>query len=63
MVMEKKRDFDAAKKDLLQAQKLSPDDKAVARLMQRIDIQLKRQKEKQRKMAQKMFGWHLTVEL
>ena len=56
LVMEKKKDFDAARKDLLKAKKLEPEDKSVGRLMQRVEIQIRRQKEKQKKMAQRMFG-------
>jgi len=40
----------------LKAQKISPDDKAVIRLMERVNIQIKRQDAKAKKMAQKMFG-------
>mmetsp|Transcript_11818 Transcript_11818/g.14701 ORF Transcript_11818/g.14701 Transcript_11818/m.14701 type:complete len:760 (+) Transcript_11818:157-2436(+) len=56
LVLEKQKDFDKAKNDLLKAQKISPDDKAVIRLMERVNIQIKRQDAKAKKMAQKMFG-------
>mmetsp|Transcript_756 Transcript_756/g.924 ORF Transcript_756/g.924 Transcript_756/m.924 type:complete len:753 (+) Transcript_756:106-2364(+) len=56
LVLERKKDFDEARKELLKAKKIEPDDKAVARLMERVEIQIKRQKAKAKKMAQKMFG-------
>lgn len=54
--LERTKEFDKAKKDLTKASKISPDDKAVAKLTLRVDAQIKRQKAKSRKMAKKMFG-------
>jgi tetratricopeptide (TPR) repeat protein len=52
---EKKR-WDDAKKDVGKAKKLAEGDKAILKLEQRIDMQLKKQKEKEKKMAAKMFS-------
>lgn len=48
--------FDEAKKDISKALKAAPEDAACKKLSARIDQQLKRQKDKQKKMAKKMFG-------
>ena len=48
--------FDEAKKDITKALKAAPEDTACKKLSARIDQQLKRQKDKQKKMAKKMFG-------
>ena len=48
--------FDEAKKDISKALKAAPEDTACKKLSARIDQQLKRQKDKQKKMAKKMFG-------
>mmetsp|Transcript_36340 Transcript_36340/g.58242 ORF Transcript_36340/g.58242 Transcript_36340/m.58242 type:complete len:749 (-) Transcript_36340:2257-4503(-) len=53
---ENKKEFDAAKKNLLKADKITPGDKAVARLLTRVEAQIKREQAKRKKMAQKMFG-------
>lgn len=52
---EKKR-WDDASKDLKKASSVAPNDKAIKKLQQNIDLQIKRQKAKEKKMAQKMFG-------
>ncbi|CAB9507293.1 70 kDa protein [Seminavis robusta] len=52
---EKKR-WDDAKKDITQAKKLAENDKAIQKLGERIELQLKKQKQKEKKMASKMFG-------
>ena len=52
-----KKNWEAAKKDVLEAQKLTNNqDKAINKLAERIDLQIKRQKQKEKKMAAKMFG-------
>jgi tetratricopeptide (TPR) repeat protein len=51
-----KKKWDLANKDIQKASKVAPDDKAIKKLQERIDAQLKRQKLKEKKMAQKMFG-------
>ena len=58
MVLEKRKKFDEAKKDLELAlqQPGAAEDKAIATLMKRVDIQIKREKDKEKKMASKMFG-------
>jgi len=58
VVYEKTSNFDQAKKDLLKVQNLEQNEanKAVEKLMLRVDAQIKRQKLKQKKMAQRMFG-------
>jgi len=53
--LEAKKDFDGAKADLTRAAALDPDDKSVPKLMLRVDAQIKRQKDKEKKMYQKMF--------
>ena len=47
--------FDEAKKNLLIAQKISPDDKSIEQLMKRVVYQIKRENAKRKQMAQKMF--------
>ena len=37
--LEAKKDFEGAKKDLLRASELAPDDKAVKKLMERVEAQ------------------------
>lgn len=56
LIYEKQKEFQKAKKDLNQAVALEPEDKGVKRLLERVNIQIKREKLKQKKMAQKMFG-------
>ena len=58
MVLEKRKKFDEAKKDLALAaqQPGAADDKALATLTKRVDIQIRREKDKEKKMASKMFG-------
>ena len=51
-----KKNWDLAGKDVKKALKEAPDDKALKKLQDRIDAQMKRQKLKEKKMAQKMFG-------
>lgn len=51
-----KKNWDAANKDLKKAAANAPDDKAIKKLQEKVDAQLKREKAKQKKMAQKMFG-------
>jgi len=51
-----KRKFDEAKADVKKAMKNNSEDKALKKLSDRIDAQLKRQKDKEKKMAAKMFG-------
>lgn len=48
--------WDDAKKDAKKASEIAPTDKAIKKLGDRVDIMLKRQKAKEKKMAQKMFG-------
>jgi tetratricopeptide (TPR) repeat protein len=55
-VYNEKKQWDLANKDIKKAAKVAPDDKAIKKLQDRIDAQLERQKLKQKKMAQKMFG-------
>ena len=51
-----KKNWGEANKDIKKAAKITPNDKAVKKMQERIDAQLKRQKVKEKKMAQKMFG-------
>ena len=51
-----KKNWDSAKGDIKKAVAVSPDDKAIKKLHDRIDAQVKKQKLKQKKMAQKMFS-------
>ena len=53
---EQKGQYDEAKADLKKAAELSPDDKAVPKLMTRVEAQIARQKAKEKKMYGKMFG-------
>jgi len=55
-VLYQKRKFDDAVKDLVQAEKLVPDDKAVLKLRKLVDQQLAKQKKKEMAMAKKMFA-------
>ena len=45
-----------AVKDVKEALKLSPDDKAIKKLKLQLDHVIKKQKAKEKKMAMKMFG-------
>ena len=54
--LEKTRRFDDAKADLKKAEKLAPEDKAIKKLAARVELQLKKARLKQKKMAQKMFA-------
>ena len=56
VALEAKGDYDEAKAVCKSAAALAPDDSAMPKLMARIDAQLKRQKDKEKKMAAKMFG-------
>lgn len=51
-----RKNWDSANKDVKKAITVAPDDKAIKKLGDRIDAQIKRQKLKEKKMAQKMFG-------
>ena len=51
-----KKNWEGASKDLKKALTLVPDDKALQKLQEKVDAQIKRQKLKEKKMAQKMFG-------
>jgi len=55
-VLYEKKKWDEAKKDIVQAKKLAEGDKAIQKLADRIELQLKKQKQKEKKMASKMFG-------
>ncbi|KAL7469634.1 hypothetical protein ACHAXS_009915 [Conticribra weissflogii] len=55
-VQYEKRKFDDALKDLKEAEKLAPDDKAVKKLKLMVDKQMAKQKAKEKAMAKKMFG-------
>ena len=52
---EKKR-WEDAKKDIKKAASIAPEDKAIKKLDDRIAIMIKKQKDKEKKMAQKMFS-------
>ena len=54
--LESKGDYELAKADLARAAELAPDDKAVAKLGARVDAQIKRQEQKEKKMYSKMFA-------
>ena len=51
-----KKQWDAAAKDLKKALATAPDDKAILKLQAKVEAQIKHQKLKEKKMAQKMFG-------
>jgi tetratricopeptide (TPR) repeat protein len=51
-----KKNWEAASKDIKKASSLAENDKAIMKLQERIDVQVKRQKEREKKMAKKMFG-------
>ena len=51
-----KKNWEDALKDLKKALNGAPDDKALQKLQDKVDAQIKRQKAKEKKMAQKMFG-------
>ena len=53
---EQKGLYDEAKADLIAAAAIDPEDKAVPRLLTRVDAQIARQKAKEKKMYGKMFG-------
>uniref|UniRef100_A0A7S2NGY9 Uncharacterized protein n=1 Tax=Haptolina brevifila TaxID=156173 RepID=A0A7S2NGY9_9EUKA len=53
---EQKGQYDDAKADLKKCAELAPDDKAVPKLMTRVEAQIARQKAKEKKMYGKMFG-------
>ncbi|KAL9179094.1 hypothetical protein ACHAXT_000136 [Thalassiosira profunda] len=55
-VLYQTRKFDEATKDLDEAEKLAPDDKAVKKLRKLVDQQVAKQKKKERAFAKKMFG-------
>ncbi|KAL9179096.1 hypothetical protein ACHAXT_000138 [Thalassiosira profunda] len=55
-VLYQKRKVDDATKDLDEAEKLAPDDKAVKKLRKLVDQQVAKQKKKERAFAKKMFG-------
>eukprot|EP00903_Cladosiphon_okamuranus_P005639 g5605.t1 len=51
-----KKDYDAAKVDLDKAQKSAPGDKAVATLLKKVDVVLKKQQAKEKQMWSKAFS-------
>jgi|GEM_PF-2801049 len=53
---ENSKEFDKAKTNLLKAAKIDPEDKAIGKLLERVNAQIKREDAKRKKMAQKMFG-------
>ena len=55
-VQYEKRKFDGAMKDLKEAEKLAPEDKAVKKLKLMVEKQMAKQKAKEKAMAKKMFG-------
>ncbi|KAL3806626.1 hypothetical protein ACHAXA_010814 [Cyclostephanos tholiformis] len=55
-VLYQKRKFDDAARDLKEAGRLAPEDKAVKKLRGLIDQQMAKQKKKEKAMAKKMFG-------
>ncbi|EED87358.1 heat shock protein-like protein [Thalassiosira pseudonana CCMP1335] len=55
-VLYQKRKFDEAVKDLKEAEKQAPEDKAVKKLRRLVDQQVARQMSKEKAMAKKMFG-------
>uniref|UniRef100_A0A7S2Q280 Uncharacterized protein n=1 Tax=Skeletonema marinoi TaxID=267567 RepID=A0A7S2Q280_9STRA len=55
-VLYQKRKFDEASKDLDEAEKLAPDDKALKKLRVLVEKQMTKQKAKEKAMAKKMFG-------
>ena len=55
-VLYQKRKFDEASKDLDEAKKLAPDDKALKKLRVLVEKQMTKQKAKEKAMAKKMFG-------
>ena len=50
------KNWDGARKDIQAALEQDPDNKLVLKLQQKVDAQLLRQKQKEKKMAKKMFG-------
>jgi len=56
VALEAKGDYDEAKAVCATAAALAPDDTAIPKLVTRIEAQLKRQKDKEKKMYGKMFG-------
>ena len=54
--LQAKKDFEGSKADLLRAAALAPDDKAVPKLMARVEAQIKRQVDKEKKMWSKAFS-------
>ncbi len=55
-VLYQKRKFDDAARDLEQAGRLAPEDKAVKKLRGLVYQQMAKQKKKEKAMAKKMFG-------
>ena len=55
-VLYQKRKFDDAARDLDEAGRLAPEDKAVKKLRGLVDQQMAKQKMKEKAMAKKMFG-------
>jgi len=56
VALEAKGEYDQAKLGLKRAAELAPDDSAVPKLMARVEAQLKRQADKEKKMYSKMFS-------
>jgi tetratricopeptide (TPR) repeat protein len=50
------KEFDEAKANLLKAAALEPNDTAIPKLLERVNAQLKREQDKRKAMAKKMFG-------
>jgi tetratricopeptide (TPR) repeat protein len=51
-----KKKWDDAKADIVKAKEIGGDDKAIIKLGERIDMQLKKEKQREKKMAAKMFS-------
>lgn len=56
MVYYEKKKWEDANQDLKKAAGIAPEDKAIKKLQGNVDVMIKRQKVKEKKMAQKMFG-------
>jgi molecular chaperone DnaK (HSP70) len=54
--LEQKKQYEAAQADLVLAAEVDPEDPAVPKLMARVEAQIKRQLEQEKKMYGKMFG-------
>mmetsp|Transcript_11122 Transcript_11122/g.15141 ORF Transcript_11122/g.15141 Transcript_11122/m.15141 type:complete len:714 (+) Transcript_11122:123-2264(+) len=54
--LEKMKDYEGAKNDLMLAKPLEPDDTAITKLLERVEAQITRQVVKEKQMYGKMFG-------